>query len=211
MKEDYLALPDKASPSDKLGFYVLILRLAPYLGLGVLGVVIGYNFANLIPLPGGMFLFVIFIAFLVGMTILDAEPGWNLVLFLGFSLVGGTVLYWSPLTVIQNKTWVLFLVLILVSLLGGAFTSSKIAAASIYLMPGTILYFLGWILFLFFDLPELLIMIWTGLGLALFTLIAIAILSRGKTQDKQEDIVPLVIQIFVVVFNLFWLSTVFQI
>lgn len=71
----------------------------------------------------------------------------------------------------------------------------------------TLLYMMGWILFAFVSLPDLAGMIWIILGLALFTFILMAVISQGKTQNDESSAVPLSIQLFVVLFNICWLSS----
>jgi len=74
------------------------------------------------------------------------------------------------------------------------------------LVISTVLYMLGWIILAVVSLPALISMIWTILGLALFTVISMAVISHGKTLARDESAIPLAVQIFVVQFNLFWLS-----
>jgi len=184
----------------------VLIRLTPLLGLGVAAVILGYRLADWIPGIGNFYQLVIFLGLLSGMIILGTEPGWNVMLYLGFALAGGALLFWSGALVGQLKTWILFSVLILISLAGGAFSRGSKGRAAAVLFPITILYLIGWVLFLFFPLPELLRMIWMLLGLVLFTLITIAVFSQGKNLRQRESAVPLTIELFVVLFNLFWLS-----
>ncbi len=184
----------------------MLVRLAPLLGLGVAAVILGYRLAGWIPGIGNFYQLVIFLGLLLGMIILSTEPGWNVTLYLGFALAGGVLLFWSGALVNQLKTWVLFSVLFLISLAGGAFSRGITGRAAALLFPITIFYLLGWVFFLFFPLPGILMMIWTILGLVLFTLITIAVFSRGKNLRQEESAVPLTIELFVVLFNLCWLS-----
>ncbi|MCK4490278.1 MAG: hypothetical protein KAU23_08470 [Anaerolineales bacterium] len=184
----------------------MLIRLTPLLGLGVAAVILGYRLADWIPGIGSFYQLVIFLGLLLGMIILGTEPGWNVTLYLGFALAAGVLLFWSGALVNQLKTWILFSVLFLISLAGGAFSSRITGRAAALLFPITIFYLMGWILFLFFPLPGLYKTIWIIFGLVLFTLITIAVFNRGKILRQEESAVPLNIELFVVLFNLYWLS-----
>jgi hypothetical protein len=184
----------------------VLIRLIPLLGLGIGAVILGYRLADWIPGIGSFYQLVIILGLLLGMIILGTEPGWNVTLYLGFALAGGVLLFWSGALVAQLKTWILFSVLFLISLAGGAFSSRSTGRAVAVLFPITIFYLIGWVFFLYFPLPGLFRMIWIILGLVLFTLITIAVFSLGKNLSQRESAVPLTIELFVVLFNLCWLS-----
>ncbi len=205
MKEAWLETQNRAFPSDNPSLLVLLIRLIPLLGLGVATVILGYHLADWIPGIGWIFQLMILMGLLLGMIILDTEPGWNVMLYLGFALAGGMLLFWSGAMVSQLRTWILFSVLFLISLAGGAFSSRSTGRAMVVMFPITIFYMIGWVFFLYFPLP-IFRMIWMILGLVLFTLITIAVFSRGKNLRQGESAVPLTIELFVVLFNLCWLS-----
>ncbi len=175
-------------------------------GAGIIAGVVGYNLAENFPINGRLYLQIFFLALIVSMMILDTEPGWNIVLSLGFAVTAGALLSWSSVDIIQIKTWILFISLVLISIIGGEYLSKGIGRAAGILYPSAVLYMIGWILFIFLKLPAIFITIWTYSGLVLFVLIIIAVLIRGKTNNQEESIVPIVIQLFVGLFNLFWLS-----
>lgn len=206
MKESCLETQNRAFPSDNPSLLVVLIRLIPLLGMGVAAVILGYRLANWIPEIGWIFQLIILMGLLLGMIILDTEPGWNVTLYLGFALAGGMLLFWSGAFVSQLKTWILFSVLFLISLAGGAFSRGSTGRATAVMFPITFFYMIGWIFFLYFPLPGLYRMIWMILGLVLFTLITIAVFSRGKNLRQGESAVPLTIELFVVLFNLCWLS-----
>jgi len=183
-----------------------LIRLTPFLGAGILAAILGYRLANLIPIAGRIYLILVFLGLLFGMIILDTEPGWNVVLFLGFALAAGIVINWSGAEITRIKTWIVFSGLLIISLVGGWYLKSKFGRAASVLFPLTIIYMIGWMLFLFFELSPVLERFWILLGLMLFTLIATAVFVGGKTMNKQDSIMPLANELFVVLFNLCWLS-----
>jgi len=140
------------------------------------------------------------------MVILDTEPGWNVVLFLGFAVVAGMLLNWSGAEYSRWNSWTLFSILILISLVGGSLLNGRFGRSAKVLFPITILYLVGWIFFFFFPIPAPFKIIWIISGLILFTLIFIAVLVRGKIKSQEDNPVPIVIELFVVLFNLCWLS-----
>ncbi|MCJ7717024.1 MAG: hypothetical protein MUO54_10975 [Anaerolineales bacterium] len=199
---------NRAFPNDRSGILAMLVRVVPLLGLGTIFTIVGYRLASIFQMTNSIYILFVFLVLLVSMMILDKEPGWNVVLFLGFALAAGVILLWSSAEITQPKTWILFSILVLVSLAGGLFLSKRIGLAATVLYPTTILYMIGWVLFLFFELPGLFKMIWIVLGLVLFTLIIIAILSRGENQSQEDNAaVPLAIELYVLLFNLFWLSS----
>lgn len=208
MKEFSLGTQNKTYPNDRAALLVMLVRVAPILGLGLLALIIGYQLASLVPVAGRIYLQVVFLGLLFGMVILDTEPGWNMVLFISFGLVAGMVILWSGANMSQLRTWILFSFLFLISITGGAFLKSDTERAAGLLFISTILYMVGWILFMLISLPGIVRTIWTVLGLVLFTIIAIAVISHGKTRNYENSAIPLSIQLFVVLFNLCWLSSV---
>lgn len=207
MKEFSLARQNKASPRDNEAFLVIGVQVAPFLGLGVLASVLGYQLVYLIPNNAGILFQFAFLALLFGMVLLDTEPGWNMVLFLTFGLAAGMMIHWSGAEISQVKIWVLFLILVLISITGGFYMKRETGPEAGILFLGTFLYMIGWFLFLLTTLPGIMRTIWIALGLVLFTLVAMAVINQGKTQNVEGMPIPLSIQLFVVLFNLFWLSS----
>ena len=207
MKEFYLETQNKISPNDKKDLLVMLIRVAPFLGLGLIGVIIGYQLADLVPAAARVYLQIVFLGLIFSMIILDKEPGWNLVLLICFGLTAGMMLIWSGGNLLQLKSWVVFLILFVISLAGGVLMKGAGGRVAGVLFFCTLLYMMGWILFAFVSLPDLAGMIWIILGLALFTFILMAVISQGKTQNDESSAVPLSIQLFVVLFNICWLSS----
>jgi hypothetical protein len=197
---------DRASPRGKSGLGVFLIRIAPLLGLGVIAALLGYKLAIFIPATGRIYLFVGFLVLLMSMMILDTEPGWNVGFFLVFAMTAGALLYWSGSGTRQVYTWFLFIFLVLISLIGALYLRYRVSRIVVLLYPSAFLYMIGWVGLLFFDLPILFTMVWTMIGFILFTLINTAVLIRGKSNDEEDSPVPIVIELFVVLFNLFWLS-----
>ena len=185
---------------------MLLIRLAPTLGLGALTAVCGFNLAYLIPPTARNYLVAALLVLLLSMIILDKEPGWNLALLLAFALTAGALLYWSGPVYSKTNTWILSLTLVLTSIIGGTFLGEGFGRLGRLLFPITIVYLIGWILFLFYQVPGDLKLIWIVTGLILFTLITLSLLIQGKTQDQEDSPLPRAIALFVVIFNLFWLS-----
>lgn len=182
-------------------------QIAPILGLGVLASIFGYQLVFLIPNEARIFFQVAFLALLIGMVILDTEPGWNMVLFLTFGLVAGMMIHWSGAEISQLRSWVLFSILLLISIAGGFLIVKDTGSAAGILFLCTFLYMIGWFLVLLTSLPEIVRAIWIVLGLVLFTLAAISVIREGKRQNTERMPIPLSIQLFVVLFNLVWLSS----
>ncbi len=185
----------------------MLVRVAPIMGLGLLALILGYQLARLVPVAGRIYLQAVFLGLLFGMVILDTEPGWNMVLFLGFSVAAGIMLHWSEAKISQPRIWILFSLLVLISITGGVFLKRDPEWAARLLFTCTLLYVIGWTILLVTSLPEIIWLIWTVLGLMLFPLIFMAAINRGKSHINEDCPIPLSLRLFVVLYNLYWLSS----
>jgi hypothetical protein len=147
-----------------------------------------------------------FLILFLAMTILDQEPGWNLALLIGFSVTAGTLLNWSGADAARWETWLLFLGLLAAAMIGAMTLGTTLGKGIKFLFPLTILYMLGWLGIIFWDLPGWLRGFWMFSGLLLFTVIAAGALQRGFTMRVEDSPVPLSIELWVILINLFWLS-----
>lgn len=207
MKEFYLGPQNKISRNDNDDLLVMLVRVAPFLGMGLLAAILGYQLAELVPVTARIYLQIVFLGLIFSMVILDEEPGWNLVLLICFGIAAGMMLLWSGDGLLRLKSRIIFSVLFIISLVGGVFMQGSGGRAARMLFSSTLLYMAGWILFTFFQLPDLAKAIWTVLGLVLFTLILMAAISQGKTRNDEGSAIPLSIQLFVVLFYICWLSS----
>lgn len=207
MKESSLAEQNKVFPRDKEALLVTLIQVAPFLGLGMLASIFGYQLVQIIPQAAGIYIQVAFLVLLFAMIILDTEPGWNMVLFLAFGVAAGMILHRSGAEISQIKTWILFSILLLISLTGGLLLKRDAGRAAGILFFSTFLYVVGWFLFLISSLPGIARTIWIVLGLVLFTVVAMVVINQGKTKNIESSLHPFSIQFYVVLFNLFWLSS----
>ena len=140
------------------------------------------------------------------MIILDTEPGWNLVLYLAVAFCAGILLVWSGAKIGQITTWITFLGLLLLILVLGALTRREVTRAWILVYPITLVYIIGWIFFISAQTAAGFRKIWIVFGLILFSALAVVILVRGKSNDQNDKTVSLSSELFLVLFNLYWLS-----
>lgn len=185
----------------------MLVRVAPFLGLCLLTVFLGYQFADLVPVADRLYLELTFVGLLLAVFILDKEPGWNLVLLICFGMTAGMMLFWSSGGQYQQRSWMIFTFLFSISLVGGYFKRSSSGQVVIFLSLSTFLFMAGWIIIAISSLPDIVGMIWTVLGLLLNTLILICMISNGKNQNDEVSAIPYAILLFVVIFNLCWLSS----
>ena len=166
----------------------------------------GYHLLFLIPARSRVYLLIPFLILFLAMTILDREPGWNLVLLLGFSFTAGTLLNWSGADAGRWSTWLLFLGLWAAALVWAVALEPSLYKGLKFQFPLTVLYLLGWLGIIFWDLPGWIRGLWIVSGTLLFTMIAAGVLQKGMTIQKEESPVPLGIELWVILFNLFWLA-----
>ena len=189
-----------------MSLLTLLIRLAPLLIGAAVGVALGYFALDYIPAAARPYLLIPFLVIFLAMIVLDAEPGWNVALFLAFALAAGMILRWTGVDPIRGWVWALFLGLVGVSLLGAALLGEGYQRVLRSLFLVTILYLLGWLLLALVKLPPLFRGFWILAGLALFTLLAAGIFLKGRSLKREESPVPLAIEVFVVLYNLFWLA-----
>ncbi len=189
----------------------MLVRVVPFLGMGLLAGMFGYNLAGLVPASGRVYLQIAFLTLLFSLLILDREPVWNIVLYICFGITAGMVLSWTGGGLFRLRSWVLFWGLLIISLIGGAYSKGTSRGTRVTLISSTLFYLTGWILLAIFQLPHLAGMIWIVLGLALFALVLAAVVTQGKDQNAEDSAIPLSIQLFVVIFNLFWLTGLLQV
>lgn len=202
-----MANQNKVFPRNKEALLVLLIQAAPFLGLGLLATILGYQLVNTIPLAARTYIQVAFLAFLFAMVILDTEPGWNMALFLAFGMAAGMMLHWSSADLSQLRTWILFSTWLLISITGGIFLKRETELEAGILFISAFLYMVGCFLFIVTSLPGMVRTVWIVLGLVLFTLVAMVVINRGKTQISEDSVIPFSIQLFGVLLNLFWLSS----
>ena len=186
----------------------LLVRLAPYLGAGLVSALIGFNTSGLIPFSSRVYLLGIFLVLLLSLIILDREPGWNLALYLVVALCAGILLAWSGAALGQTRTWITFLVLIVLILTVGMLMRRGIPGAWILVYPVALAYIIGWVFFFSGGIPAGFRKGWIGFGLVLFSALAVMILVRGRSKDqgRDENTISLASELFLVLFNLCWLS-----
>lgn len=200
---------NKASPSDEVQLFGVLVSVAPVLGAAALAAGGGYYLGQWAPPVIRPYLMIIAWCLLIGMFILDQEPTWNFFLLMGFSVLGGVLLRGLGSGINQGTGWGSMAVSLMIALLWGSWAGGQLSRAGIYLFPMTILYLLGWIGLSFYNFPSQYIAIWAGLGWLLFTLIATSVISRGGSGGERTEPVSLAGDLFVVLFNLFWLGMIF--
>jgi hypothetical protein len=183
--------------------------LGPLLASGAAAAALGFHLLSLIPAQGRAYLLIPFLILFLAMTILDQEPGWNLALLMGFSFTAGLLLKWSDAAAGRWSTWLIFLGLLGAALIGAVVLGKKISKGLRFLIPLTALYMLGWVGVLIWDLPPWVQGVLILSGLILFTVIAAGALQRCITLEVQESPIPPVIELWVILFNLFWLAGLF--
>ena len=201
-----LGTQNKTFLSDNKDLLVMLVRVAPYLGLGLISGIFGYQLGGLIPATARIYIQIAFLGSLFVLIILDKEPGWNVVLFICFGIAAGMILFHSVSDLTRVWSWILFIMLLLVSLFGGSRVNGVQGRAAGILFISTLLYIIGWVLLSLIQVPSQVGEIWTILGLALFTFIAMNLISQGKNCNSEESAIPLSVQLYVVLFNLYWLS-----
>lgn len=189
--------------------WLFLVRIAPSLVLAGLVSGLGHFIGKWIPEAGWIYLLGATWGFLVGMYILEQEPVWNTLLFLGFAMSSGALLRGIDYEGVLSRVWLTLIGGISASFVWGVFSGPMPTRAAGYLFPLTILYLLGWILLSILPLPSGWLVFWAGLGLMLFLLIAVSIFNKGKMKGGEGSPVPLASDLFVVGFNFFWLAAVF--
>jgi len=182
--------------------------MSPVLGGAGLGSWFGHSLGGWVPDGARIYLMILAWGLLLGMFILDEEPRWNFALLIAFAFTGGILLSMMAVTSQRAKVWSTLSVGLVLALVWGVLAGAKIRKAGAYLFPATILYLLGWVLFAMYNLPAGITAAWAGMGLILFVFIGTSVISRAKIEEGTSH-VSLASDLFVVLFNLYWLAEVF--
>jgi len=193
--------------NGKKDFLVMLVRVAPYLAGGVLAVLLGRHLALLVPEAGRLYVKITFLGILISLVLLEAEPGWNQVLLVCFGLAAGMMMSWSDNVVPRISSRIIHFVLLIIALAGGYFFRGSLKRAAAGLFPCILLFTAGWIVIKFSSLPALAGNIWIMVGLFLYTLFLIVLIVQGKYRNDEESPIPLSIQLFVMIMNLYWLTS----
>lgn len=170
---------------------------------------LGYYLGRWVPGPGRVYLMSVTWGLLIGLYLLEEEPGWNVALLLGFALAAGALFKGMNFEIVQGEVWRTLVSCLGLSFVGGALSGPMVRRAGIYLFPIAILYLLGWVLLTIFPLPGPGMSLWALVGLLLFLLIGVSVISRGKIAGGEGNPISPASDLFVVGFNLFWLAAVF--
>jgi hypothetical protein len=206
MKEFYLAAQNKPSLNVSSRIFTFLFRLTPILLPAAAMVILGYNLLGLVPARWRIYLVIPFLFLFIAVSILDQESGWNVVLLLGFSLTAGALLNWSGAETAQWSTWLLFLGLLIAAMGWAISMGAELEQYLTLLIPLTFIYLIGWVGIIIWDIPGWIRSAWILIGLSLFTAIAAGVLQRGLNLEVEDNPVPLSIELWVILFNLFWLA-----
>jgi uncharacterized membrane protein YhdT len=201
---------NKKFPSAEITLGILLIRMAPYLGLGFLMALLGFHFGHLVPPTARATYQIIYLGLLGSLIVLDTEPGWNGVLLACFGLAAGILIHWSSPAGLQARSMILFFLCTTAALAGAGFHQKTAIRAAAWLFPGTLLYLMGWIILKFFSLPARTVGLWIVFGLVLFTLILMSGIVRAKNHPATDRAIPQAIQVFVILVNLYWLMNLLE-
>lgn len=162
---------------------------------------------DLIFLEVGILLLIPSLVLYLALVIMAQEPGWNLVLLLGLSILCGALLNgcWGGAN--PWLTWSLFLALLGVVGIAVKYSSLILERSLAVLRPLTGLYLLGWSAIILGNPPHWIRSILVPAGLALFAILAAGIMDNGLKEDGKRDPTSLGIELWVILFNLFWLCS----
>ena len=180
------------------------MRLLPSLGSAAIGAVLGYQVLFWIPIQARTYLLISTLILFLSLIILDREPGWNLLLLLGFSINAGSLLNLCGVDPSGWAIWLLILVLCGAALVMATRLRTHLPPGILH--PIFVFYLLGWLAAILEVLPDWLRALWMIVGLLLFTGLAASALKRGFTLGTEESPTPMSIELFLILFNLFWLS-----
>jgi hypothetical protein len=189
-------------------FKRLITRGGPIFLLGLLAFSTGFVFGKRIPdelwwLPTASALL-----FLVLLQIFKQVARLNLLLMLGFSLSLGSLL---PVFDLWVDLWFPILILLLglgLALLWAYLVGLHMPWMGVLFFFLTLAYLLGWGILFFLTVPVNFELIWASIGILLFLGLGVYMLTQARYAPPQEQVVPIVSDLFVVYGNLFWVSAI---
>jgi hypothetical protein len=146
--------------------------------------------------------------FLVTLQIFKPVARLNLLLLSGFALSMGSLLTVFDLGV---DLWFPVLVLLLglvLALLWAFVVGIRLRWMGVLFTPLVLIYLLGWGILNFVRVPITVEQIWASIGIFLLLGLGIYLMIQARFTPPQEQVVPIVSDLFVVYSNLFWVSAI---
>jgi len=191
-----------------MSFLKFIIRCGPIFILVTIIAALGNHLGKYIPSEWWLLPAASALILLVTLQIFKLVPRLNFVLLLGLALSAGMLLNWFDLPREGWLAWILLTLGIIISLAWGFLVGIRLGWIGALFFPLTIGYLIGWIMISL--VPELAewTIAWAVVGLFVFVSLAIHIVTEGRYSKVQEMPIPLVSDLFIVYFNLFWIGAV---
>ncbi len=175
-----------------------------------MSVALGHHLGKYTPPELWLLPAVIALILFLALQIFKKVPRLNFVLLMGLALMAGAVMNLFELPERTWLTWIILLLGLALSLVWSYLLGIRLGWLGIFLFPLTIVYLMGW--FLISLLPEFaqLSIGWAVAGLFLFIALAIHILTEARFSRASEKPTPLVSDLFIVYFNLYWIGAVIE-
>lgn len=192
-----------------MSLMAFLLQCGPLLGLTALTATLGFHLGERVPSGWWLVPTLGALAFLISLQIFKTVPRWNLVLLMGLALMAGTLLNWLDLRSDRWVSWVILSLGIVVPLMWAYGLGLRVVYVGALLFSITMAYVLGWLVLYFLPENAMVSAVWVEIGVLVFLGLAVHIVTEARFSQSVETPVPLAGDLFVVLFNLFWLGAAF--
>ncbi|MBL7162241.1 MAG: hypothetical protein ISS57_06520 [Anaerolineales bacterium] len=191
-----------------MSFLKFTIRCGPIFILVALIAALGYHLGEYIPSEWWLLPAAGALVLLITLQIFKLVPRLNFILLLGLALSAGALLNWFDLGDGNWFPWIVLSLGLISSLAWGYLLGIRLGWISSLFFPLTIVYLLVW--FLIYLVPGLAawMLAWAIIGMFLFVGQAIHIVTEARYSKTEEVPVPLVSDLFITYFNLFWIGAV---
>jgi FtsH-binding integral membrane protein len=188
------------------------LQILPVLLLG--GILLAITFALMPPVDNPILtviLAAITMILFIAMLTFREQQGWNLPLYLGFSVSLGAViasLGTDPVGTFKFEPLWLVLPCLGVGAIAGSWLGSRSGEIGVILWLVCWVYLLGWAALIFLQLDPVFYLTWSAVGLVLFTGLAAIWFSHMADQLKQQSSISAAIDLYLICINLYLAATI---
>ena len=185
-------------------FIKFVVRCLPILFLAALLAMLGHHLGKHIPLDLWYLPAIIALVLFISLQIFKRVAPLNLILLLILALSAGALLNWFDLGSSGWFPWVVLTLGLVSSLAWGYGLGIRLGWLGNLLYLFSIVYLLGWVLLYFIPQIETWTLAWALIGLFVFMGLVTHIVTEARYSSENKTAVPLVSELFVLFFNLFW-------
>lgn len=191
-------------------FMKFVIRCLPILLLAALLAMLGHQLGKYIPLDWWYLPAFITLVLFISLQIFKRVAPLNFMILLILALSAGALLNWFDLGSGSWFSWVVLSLGLVTSLAWGYGLGIRLGWLGNLLNLFSIVYLLGWVVLYFIPRLAAWTLAWALIGLFVFMGLVTHIVTEARYSSENETPIPLVSDIFVLFFNLFWIGLLIE-